>query len=168
MISMTSRMNFSDAEWKMVLASPMLASTAVSLADPNSIWGMIKEGMASARALLEAKNDASANELIKSLVAEMETSKGREQARDALKAELTSKTPAEVKHQALAGLARVNEILSAKAPSDAAAFKKWLMQVAQKVAESSTEGGFMGFGGVKVSDAEKATMAEISKTLDVA
>jgi len=33
------------------------------------------------------------------------------------------------------------------------------------VAEASTEGGFLGFGGVRVSDAEKATLTEISSAL---
>ena len=32
-------------------------------------------------------------------------------------------------------------------------------------AEASTEGGFLGFGGVKVSDAEKATLGDIAKAL---
>ena len=53
----------------------------------------------------------------------------------------------------------------AKAPEDAAGFKRWLQDVAQKAAEAGTEGGFMGFGGVAVSDAEKATLAEISGAL---
>jgi hypothetical protein len=35
------------------------------------------------------------------------------------------------------------------------------------VAEASTEGGFLGFGGVRVSEAEKATLAEISGALGV-
>jgi hypothetical protein len=33
------------------------------------------------------------------------------------------------------------------------------------VANASSEGGFLGFGGVQVSDAEKATLDEISKAL---
>ena len=33
-------------------------------------------------------------------------------------------------------------------------------------AEAGKEGGFMGFGGVAVSDAEKATLAEISTALN--
>jgi hypothetical protein len=37
--------------------------------------------------------------------------------------------------------------------------------VAQKAAEAGTEGGFLGFGGVAVSDAEKATLVEISAAL---
>jgi hypothetical protein len=33
------------------------------------------------------------------------------------------------------------------------------------VAEASKEGGFLGFGGVQVSEAEKATLAEIATAL---
>lgn len=164
---MNIKQDFTEAEWKTVLASPMLASAAVSLADPNGLWGMLKEGMASSRALLDAKNDTGANELIKSLVVAMETSEGREQAKEGLKTELTAKTPVEVKAQALAGLTKVNGILATKAPAEAAVFKAWLLQVSSKVAEASTEGGFLGFGGVKVSEAEKASLSEISQSLGI-
>ena len=44
----------------------------------------------------------------------------------------------------------------------AAAFKSWLRQISQHVAEASNEGGFLGIGGVPVSEAEKATLTEIS------
>ena len=37
--------------------------------------------------------------------------------------------------------------------------------ISQKVAEASKEGGVLGFGGVPVSEAEKATLADISKAL---
>jgi hypothetical protein len=57
-------------------------------------------------------------------------------------------------------------LLDAKAPQDAAAFKTWLRDIAQKAAEAANEGGFLGFGGIAVSDAEKATLAEISTALN--
>jgi hypothetical protein len=40
--------------------------------------------------------------------------------------------------------------------------------VSQKVAEAATEGGFLGFGGVQVSDAERATLDDIAEALGVA
>jgi hypothetical protein len=52
-----------------------------------------------------------------------------------------------------------------QAPDDEPAFKAWLQAIAQRVAEAAEEGGFLGFGGVQVSDAEKATLAEISGAL---
>ncbi|WP_245283378.1 hypothetical protein [Bradyrhizobium sp. WSM2793] len=62
-------------------------------------------------------------------------------------------------------LRKVDGILAAKSPGDAVAFKNWLRQISQSVAEASSEGGFLGIGGVAVSDAEKATVAEISSAL---
>ena len=77
--------------------------------------------MASGYAVLEAKRDAGANELAaNALVADMETSEGRSAAQDGLKAQLTGKSPAEIKQQAIATLTRVGQILDAKAPAEAA------------------------------------------------
>ena len=70
-----------------------------------------------------------------------------------------------LKGTALAELRSTASILDAKAPEDSAAFKAWLQAVAQQAAEAGTEGGFLGFGGVSVSDAEKATLGEISMAL---
>ncbi len=58
--------------------------------------------------------------------------------------------------------------LHAKAPDDAAAFKSWLREISQKVAEAAAEGSILGFGGVRVSDAEKATLRNISTALGMA
>ena len=59
-------------------------------------------------------------------------------------------------------------MVDAKAPDDAAAFKAWLRQISQHVAEAAPEGGFLGIGGVQVSDKEKATLKEISDVLKLA
>ena len=51
---------------------------------------------------------------------------------------------------------------------DAGSFKAWLRQISQSTAEAAKEGGgLLGFGGVQVSDAEKATLTEISSALGV-
>jgi hypothetical protein len=71
----------------------------------------------------------------------------------------------EIKGKAIEELRGVAALVDAKAPEDAASFKAWLQQVAQKAAEAGNEGGFMGFGGVAVSDAEKATLSEIATAL---
>jgi hypothetical protein len=139
----------------------MLAGMAVTLAEPSGLWGMMKEGMASGQALLDVKRDPGASELAKALVAEMETSAGRSAARDEVKADLTGKSPVEMRQQIIATLTRVGQILDANAPDDAAAFKAWLRHVAERVAEAASEGGFLGFGGVLVTDAEKASIAEV-------
>jgi hypothetical protein len=103
-VTMATKANFTPDEWKIVLGSPMLAGLAVTLAEPSGIWGMIREGMASSNAMLQAKTDAGATELAKALVADMETSEGRSVAQDGLKSELTAKSPAELKQQVIAAL----------------------------------------------------------------
>jgi hypothetical protein len=165
---MANKSNFTAEEWKAILSSPMLAGMAVTLADPSGLWGLMKEGFASARALVEAKADAGASELVKAVVADFETSEGRTIARDSIKAELTGKSRAEQKQRVLDSLAQAGKILDAKAPQDAAAYKAWLQGVAEKVAQAASEGGTLGFGGVKVSEAEKATLADVSRALSAA
>ena len=73
----------------------------------------------------------------------------------------------EMKSRALDELKRVVSLVDGKAPTDAIAFKHWLSHIAQNVAEAGSEGGFLGFGGVQVSDKEKATIAEINNVLGV-
>ena len=162
---MATKASFTPDEWKIILGSPMLAGMAVTLAEPSGLWGTMQEGMASGYAVLEAKRDAGATELAKALVADMETSEGRSIARDGLKAQLTGKSPPEIKQQVIATLTQVGQVLDAKAPADAAAFKAWLKHVAEKVAEAASEGGFLGYGGVTVTDAEKATITEVARAL---
>jgi hypothetical protein len=164
---MADKTSFSTEEWSRIMGSPLLAGMAVTLADPNGLWGTLKEGMASASALMDAKKDAGASSLVKSIVAELETSEGRKVAREAFKTQLTAKTPAELKTQAIEALAAVGQLVDAKAGSDAPAFKSWLSGVSGRVAEAANEGGFLGFGGIAVSDAEKATLSEVSKALRV-
>jgi len=112
--------------------------------------------------------DTGSNPLIKAVVDDFATSEGRATSRDGLKEKLGGRKPAEVKTACIEILGKVDGILSAKAPGDAAPFKHWLRQISQSVAEASTEGGFLGIGGVAVSDAEKATVSEISRTLKLA
>jgi hypothetical protein len=162
---MATRADFTPEEWKQVLGSVMMAGIAVTLADPSGPIGLTKEGIASGSALLAAKADPNANALVKAAVADFETAEGRSSAREFIKATISGKQAADMKDAVLAALARVGDVLDAKASTDASAFKSWLIQISERVAEAAGEGGFLGFGGVRVSDAEKATLADIAKAL---
>jgi restriction endonuclease Mrr len=78
------------------------------------------------------------------------------------------KNPEQGKEAALAQLKAVAELLDRKAASDAEEFKRWLLSVAQRVAEAANEGGFFGFGGERVSEAEKQTINQIAFNLGLA
>ena len=50
-------------------------------------------------------------------------------------------------------------------PQAAPGFIGWLTRIARDSAEAGTEGGFLGFGGVKVSEAEKTLLARLDTVL---
>jgi len=162
---MADKSTFTSDEWKTLLESVMAAGLAVTAAEPHGLWGLLQESFASGKMLAKAKMDTGSNPLIKAVVDDFATGEGRSTARDGLQEQLTGKKAAEVKTACIEILGKVDGILSAKALGDAAAFKNWLRQISQSVAEASTEGGFLGIGGVAVSDAEKATLAEVSSAL---
>ena len=162
---MANKQNFKPDEWTKILESTMLAGMAVSAAEPSGLWGALKEAFASSSALAAAKSDVGSNELIKAVVADFETKEGRSAVQEALRQHLAGAKPADAVQRSLANLREVSTILNTKAPQDAAGFKAWLQAISKNVAEASSEGGFLGIGGVQVSDAEKATLADISKAL---
>ena len=162
---MTDKSNFTADEWKLLLESVTMAGIAVSAADPSGLWGLLKESFASGSELVKAKMDPGANSLIKAVVADFETAEGRTTVRDGLKEKLKGLKPADIPAKCIETLRQVTAVVDAKAPADAAAFKGWLRQISQHVAEAATEGGLLGIGGVRVSDAEKATLKEISSAL---
>jgi hypothetical protein len=162
---MANKQNFKPDEWTKILESTMLAGMAVSAAEPSGLWGALKEAFASSSALAAAKSDVGSNELIKAVVADFETKEGRSAVQEALRQHLAGAKPADAVQRSLANLREVSTILNSKAPQDAAGFKAWLQAISKNVAEASSEGGFLGIGGVQVSDTEKATLADISKAL---
>jgi hypothetical protein len=163
--TMADKSTFTPDEWKLLLQSVMAAGIAVTAADPSGLWGMLKEGMASTRALLQAKTDPGATSLVSALVSDFETSEGRTIAREGLQETLKGSKPDEIKTKCITVLQQTSDLVASKAPEAATAFKTWLYRISESVAEAAKEGGFLGFGGVIVSDAEKATLAEISAAL---
>jgi hypothetical protein len=99
------------------------------------------------------------------VAADYATAEGRKAASEGLKAKLGGGQPGDIKAKALDALRQAAALVAAKAPDDAVAYKAWLARISQNVAEAASEGGFLGFGGVAVSEAEKATLAEISTAL---
>ena len=165
---MSDKSNFTPDEWKLLLESVMMASIAITAAEPHGLWGLLQESFAGGTELAKAKMNPSADELIKAVVADFGTAEGRSIARDGLKEKFTGSKPPEIKAKCIDTLRQVAEVVDTKAPGDAVAFKTWLRQISQHVAEAAKEGGFLGIGGVAVSESEKATLTEISNALKLA
>jgi hypothetical protein len=150
------------ADWARVVGAPMLAGIAVTAAEPGGLWGAVRESVAAAGAVRAGSRD---NPLIAEIAGAYATAEGRDLARGVLKAEARGKPPAAVVDAAVAELGAVAALVAAKAPEAAPEFRAWLQAIAVRVAEAGTEGGFLGFGGEKVSAAETATLARIATAL---
>jgi len=161
---MANKQSFTPAEWSEILESTMLAGIAISAADPSGLWGTLKEALATRSALASAKAVAP-SELIAAVLIDLETHEGQSTVQEAMRKHVTGAKPAEIVHNSLESLRETSAILDEKAPAEAAGFKIFLLGISQKVAEACSEGAFLGFGGKKVSDAEKATLEDIAKSL---
>jgi hypothetical protein len=166
---MANKLNFIPEEWATLLESTMVAGIAVSAADPSGLWGTLKEFFANSSALDAAKRDPHSNELVMAVIAAFDSEEGRGKLQKTLHKRFAEVAdPADFVQRSLVSLREASTILDARAPGDAAAFKAWLFSVSQRVAEASTEGGFLGYGGVQVSDAERATLDDIAEALGIA
>lgn len=161
---MANKQSFTPEEWTKVMESVMMAGVAVTAAEPSGLWGTMKEAFASGTTLAGAKVDPSASELAKAVMAELETSEGRTATREALKTRYAGAKAADIVDRSVANLQEVSGILDAKAGADAP-FKALLVHIAEKVANASKEGGFLGFGGERVSPAEQASLDKIKAAL---
>jgi len=165
---MADKSNFTADEWKLLLESMTMAGIAISAADPSGLWGLLKESFAEGSALIAAKTDPTTKPLIKALVTDFQAAEGRSTARDGLKQKFTGLKPAEITAKCIETLGQAGAVVDAKAPDDAAAFKAWLRQISQHVAEASREGGLFGAKSGPISDKEKATLQQISTALKLA
>ena len=110
--------------------------------------------------MAEMLQKGSSNQLITDLAADLKERQTKPEPPQGIK------DPEQAKELALNHIRAVNDIVSRKAKADEAdEFKKWLLAVAQRVAEASNEGGIFGFGGERVSEAEKNMLRQIAFAL---
>jgi hypothetical protein len=159
--------NFSPEDWALVRSAPLMAGLLVTLSDLRTgPIGILKEGFAPSQALIEA-GERAANPIVASIVASIkETAKKGERLKPPF--DVSGKTPEQLKADVAATLKRIPAILEGKVPAEQVTeFKRWLVTIADKVAGAGKEGGFLGFGGERVSAAESTAIKELASTLGV-
>jgi hypothetical protein len=157
---MSQQADYSQEEWKTISAAPIMAGLLVSMSDLSGPVGMAKEAIAVVRSVTESAS-TSTNELIKAVSGGI-TAKGGKPDMPNLPADRAS-----VLSNLVDGCRQAAAIVSQKSPGEAAEYKRWLVSLAQKTAEASKEGGFLGIGGTLVSDAESSAVKQLSSALGV-
>jgi hypothetical protein len=153
---------FSAEEWDRIVLAPMLAAFAVTAADPSGMIGVIRESSAAARAMEAARydDDAFTTEVIDVYASD----EAREAAQDAISAIARGREPAEATAEALSRIAEVSRLLDREG-IEAGRFRDWLRDIGLAVAEATREGGFLGFGGERVSEAERRALSDLDAAL---
>jgi hypothetical protein len=142
---MTGKADFTSEEWDLIREGPPTAGMVALTADKG---GTFRETWALAKAYTEARKEHGESELLDTLVAEKPDVK-------------RYGSPQELDDVGLSRLTEAVNVLGQKANNaEVAAYKKFVMQVAEGVAEAHKE------HGAEVSDAERAAIEKIASALN--
>jgi hypothetical protein len=137
-----------------VLGAPPAAGLVVAAAQRG---GTFRESFSIAKAYTEARKGHGESELLDEIVS--------------AKPELDAKrygSVDELEREVLEQVRRAVELVSSKAtPAEADAYRRFVVDLAERVAEAHKE-GFMGLGGERVSDAEREAVTKVKQAAGVA
>lgn len=160
-MSPTTPSPFTDEEWNLVRLAPWTVAIGVAEADPGGLLHHQKELMALVHSVYDVRDHPHESWVVNKVVDDLT-------ATDAESDHLTPVHDAgngDIHDGVLARCRELREVLDSVVPDQAAAYTAWLMELATGVAEAATEGGFLGFGGVRVSDRERSMLTEIEQAL---
>jgi hypothetical protein len=149
----TTKADFNAEDWSTVVDGPLYAGLRVIAADRG---GSLRESMAMGRVYQEARAKQGASPLLDELI----------KSPPAIDPAQLQAAGGDIGAVTSDHLRKAMSILESKAtPQEADAYKTFVMTVAQAVAEAHKEGGFLGIGGKRVSEAEDQALDEISSAL---
>lgn len=150
---MTSKADFNAEDWSTVVDGPLYAGLRVIAADRG---GTLRESMAMGRVYQEARAKQGTSALLDELI----------KSPPAIDPEALKQAGGDLSAVTADHLRKAMSILeSAASAEEADAYKTFVMTVAQAVAGAHKEGGFLGIGGTRVSEAENQALDEISQAL---
>ena|SRR2546430_11485479 len=152
---MTGKADFNPEEWELVLSAPPDAGLLVATAQRG---GTFREAFSIAKAYTEARRQHGESELLDQIVtAKPELKAGRHSSKEELEQELLQKI-----RDAVA-------LVERKAtPEETEAYRRFIVNLAERVAEAHKEGGLLGLGGERVSEAEREAIQKIKDAAGVA
>lgn len=160
---MARKSNFSKEEWQTLRSAPHLVVVAVAAAGGSGLFGSFKEAIAPAGAIIEALKGH--NDLLKDLFQKEEMQAAIEEIRQDAKSDDFHAIQAGFRDAARSRVRAAVSILEEKSPADTSVYGEFLMKLAERVANAATEGGFLGFGGERVSEPEQILLAELAADL---
>jgi hypothetical protein len=155
---MAGKSDFSAEEWDLLRQAPFMSSMMIAAASPSGPIGLVKEFSATAGVIADAAGSAK-TPLVQAVAKDLKHAMSLPKRPEASGASIAQDL-------ALNSLRRTSDLLARKAsPEEAAEFRAWLTTIAKRTAEAARKGGFLGFGGVLVSEKEHDALAAINSVL---
>ena len=176
---MIDRDSFTVEEWGNIISVPASVGALVVTADPSGPFGLIGEFRAIMNSMKEYVADYAAGSPLMASIQTYMTTKPSEEEEAELKRwaeeqqeEMKAnkpQTPEDLKQLIRDRTTEVLGMLRTKGATeeDVTRFKGMMYFVAEAVANTSKEGGFLGFGGTRVSSAEESVLAQIKSELGI-
>jgi hypothetical protein len=159
-------LGFTDAEWGLLVGLPQEVLLASSAAEHDGTRRTAAENAAGMAAIADARDSASplVNAVATEIVTRLGEPGGDEEASLPV---FTPGDPAAVAADALDRAKAAAQLLSERGnEADAAAYKHWLVTIADEVISAASSGGVFGIGGTEVSDAERSFRDELALVLN--
>lgn len=160
---MTTKADFTAEEWTQLETAPVYAGMAIITGDP-AVTSIFKESAALAKAMVQNPIPPGAQDLVGGIVTDLQA-KAQNKEKFA-EPQFDTKDPDAIAKEIYDYVGAAAALVDQKATAEEAqGYKEWLMSVAQSVAEAGKEGGFLGFGAVRVSDQEKVVLANLKQSV---
>jgi hypothetical protein len=160
----STKTDFTSEEWETFRNAPYLAAAAVMMAGRSGIFGSIKEVFVTAHTLYESTSSDSP--LIKALSTPEEVKRGQEFVSNQVSFRDAAQAPQKLHRLAVEHCQTAVGLLRQKGDlAEAERYKRWVLEIAQKVANAAKEGAFFGLGGERVSEAEQAVLTDLAAAL---
>ena len=149
---MTKKADFNAEEWSRVVEGPALAGLLVVAADRG---GTIRESVAMAKTYTELRDEFAGTELMEEILSsrpEVDPS--------------SYGSPEELREGGRRRLQEHVALVEQKGtPEEVEAYRRFILEVARRAAEAHKEGGFLGIGGTKVSEAEWSALEDVASAI---
>ena len=157
----TTKTDFSADEWKLLVGAPGVAAVLIVGADFH-LFGVPAEFKAMAVSVASTERAGEASDLVAEMISDIE-------AMDSDDDDDPPDTDDEEWSVELFGwLTDAAAIIDrVGAAEESLGYKRWVLKVANAVAEASTEGRCLGIGGNRVSDKEKSSLEQIAGALQL-
>lgn len=166
-LNMTDRNTFTQDEWTLLRLTPSFVAVGVVAADASGLFASLKETLAGAKEVGAALDADSSLELFRALAADRSVPAIPDVER------FLGEGPKDIKLQnfkaaALDQVSAAAALLNGKAsPAETGAYGRLLVRVAERAANAAKEGGFLGIGGVRISDKERTFIDLVSKAAGI-